>query len=231
MWGGGAGRTGQVTDRLETKRGCGRGGGCGELILNVGGPHPRTGQAPLLQGGRQAKPWPRSLLGHPGRGQEEREGGSEREGVPASGNHAVCGGGEGSRSQGSSPPPPPAPAVCSQFWSLSSPPGCPVASALGHGWPDGRWWGAEPRVSCLPRPGFFLDDPALPTLLVTPPRGWVVCRDHLGRGAHNLLLPAPTRHPAWLLPATACSSRWAGPPPPGLSIYSRAPRPARPANI
>lgn len=99
---------------------------------------------------------------------------------------------------------------------------------LGVPWPqrwgtDCRWWGAEPRVSCLPL--------ALPTLLVTPPRGWVVCRDHLGRGAHNLLLPAPTRHPAWLLPATACSSRWAGPPPPGLSIYSRALWPARPANI
>lgn len=93
--------------------------------------------------------------------------------------------------------------------------------------------GGELSLGCpvSPWPGFFLDDPALPTLLVTPPRGWVVCRDHLGRGAHNLLLPAPTRHPAWLLPATACSSRWAGPPPPGLSIYSRAPRPARPANI
>ena len=79
--------------------------------------------------------------------------------------------------------------------------------------------GGELSLRCpvSPWPGFVLNDSALPTLLVTPPRGWMVCRDHLGRGAHSLLLPpAPTRHPAWLLPAAACSSRWAGPPPPGL---------------
>lgn len=172
MWGGGAGRTGQVTDRLGDQGGLQAGWDAGADSLNAEAPTP--GQAKLLCfRGRQANPWPRSLLGHPGGGKKKGKGFRER--VPAE-SHVVCGGGEES-GQGSSLP---APAYRLLTVLGSLPPGCPVASALGHGLPLVR----EPSLRCpvSPWPSH---------LLVTPPRGWVVCRDHLGRRAHNLLL----RHP------------------------------------
>lgn len=178
---------------------------------------PTPGQAKLLcfRGGRWANPWPRGLLvGALAGGRKKGKGVQRRRRSQLQETTLCVGEGRGVGVRGA-PLRCPLPLLSAHSSGVSIP-------RLGVPWPqcwgtDSRWWGAEPRVSVSPWPGFVLNGPALPTLLVTPPRGWMVCRDHLGRGAHSLLLPpAPTHHPAWLLPAAACSSHWAGPPPPGL---------------
>ena len=125
-----------------------------------GRPPPRDRPSSSASGRQVGQPLAkRPPGGRPGRGQEEREGGSETEEVPASGNHAVRGGGARSRSQGSSPLLPPAPAVCSQFWGLYSPPGCPVAPVLGYGWP---LVGSRASGVCLPLAWFCPQWPSPP---------------------------------------------------------------------
>lgn len=125
-----------------------------------GRPPPRDRPSSSASGRQVGQPLAkRPPGGRPGRGQEEREGGSETEEVPASGNHAVRGGGARSRSQGSSPLLPPAPAVCSQFWGFYSPPGCPVAPVLGYGWP---LVGSRASGVCLPLAWFCPQWPSPP---------------------------------------------------------------------
>ena len=213
MWGGGAGRTGEVTDRLEAKGGCGQGGGHGELILNAGGPHPGTGRAPLLQGGRRASPGPRGLLVGTLTGGRKKEKGVQR-GRGSQLRKPRCAWGRGEESE-SGELPSPAPFPCRLLADLGSLFTAWVSRGPSVGVQMAA--GGEPSLECpvSPWPGLVLNDPALPTLLVTPPSGWVVYRDHLGRGAHSLLPPAPpAAQPGSYLPRPAAptgqaASTWA----------------------
>lgn len=178
---------------------------------------PNPGQAELLcfREARRASPWPRGLLVGALAGGRKKGKGVQR-GRGPSFRKPRCAWGRGEESE-SRELPSPAPFPCHLLAVLGS----LFTAWVSHGPSVGVRMaaGGESSFECpvSPWPGLVLSDPALPTLLVTPPSGWVVCRDHLGRGAHSLLLPpAPARRPAWLLPAAACSSHWAGPPPPGL---------------
>lgn len=135
--------------------------------------------------------------GAPWQRAEEREGGSERKGVQRGRGpsfrkpRCVWGEGRGVESGELSAP---APAVCSQFWGLSSPPGCPVASALGHGLPL-----VGSRASgVLSPPGPPHPAVALPVDGWSAETTWAEDPQPSAARAHL--------HPAWLLPATACSS-------------------------
>lgn len=177
---------------------------------------PTPGQAELLcfREARRASPWPRGLLVGALAGGRKKGKGVQR-GRGPSFRKPRCAWGRGEESE-SRELPSPAPFPCHLLAVLGS----LFTAWVSHGPSVGVRMaaGGESSFECpvSPWPGLVLSDPALPTLLVTPPSGWVVCRDHLGRGAHSLLPPAPARRPAWLLPAAACSSHWAGPPPPGL---------------
>lgn len=157
--------------------------GMRELILNAGGPCSPDRPSSSASESRQANPWPRSLLGHSWQGARRKGRGFRRgfrEGRGPSFRKPRCVWGRGEESESGEPLPAPAPARLphSSGVSLLSA-WVSRASALGARI-FCRWWELSSVLSS-----------AFPTLLVTPPfRGWVVCRDHLGRGAHNLLLPA-----------------------------------------
>lgn len=132
-----------------------------------------------------------------------RKGKGFREGGGPSFRKPCCAWGRGEESE-SGELPSPAPFPCRMLADLGSlftawvsrGPSVGVQMAAGGG----------PSLECpvSPWPGLVLNDPALPTLLVTPPSGWVVCRDHLGRGAHSLLPPAPpAAQPGSYLPRPA----------------------------
>lgn len=166
----------------------------------MGAPSPRRRLAPPQQGGRWAnplaEPWAgRQVGGEAGQEVQRERGGAQLAGKPL----PVMGGGAPLSHQGG-------PSSGLRVW----PPWGAKAQAATF-----RWLTPSGKPASVARPGS--------ALLVTPPGGRVVPKDHLGRGAHSLprrgrgqtsaastlpSRPAPT--------CQGCSSRWAGPPPPGL---------------